>query len=81
MCSTPSIPQISTVKADEAAVATPTYADANVQKAGANTRQQTAALSNRNVKTSSNGVLDAANIRKLSLGLGGTSQKKNKLGE
>lgn len=78
MCSTPSAPQVTQTKAADP-VATPTYADAAVQKAGENTRTQTAALSSRNVKTSAVGDLTKANTRKTELG-GGSSIKTTALG-
>lgn len=77
MCSTPSAPQVTQTKAADP-VATPTYADAAVQKAGENTRTQTAALSSRNVKTSAVGDLTKANTRKTELG--GSSIKTTALG-
>lgn len=50
-------------------IATPTVADASVQKAGANTRQQKAALANRNVRSTALGVTeDAATKKKTLLG-------------
>lgn len=67
MCSTPSIPQVQQTKAEEP-VATPTYADAAVQKAGNNTRQQTAALANRNIRTTALGLNEAAATKKTKLG-------------
>ena len=88
MCSTPSVPSVSSTTASDP-VATPTYADAAVQKAGENTRTQTAALSSRNVKTSATGDLTKASTRKTELGgettaLGFTEEattKKTRLGE
>ena len=51
-------------------IAAPTYADAEVQKAGANTRQQQAATANRNVRSTALGVTEDA-----------ATKKKNLLGE
>lgn len=66
MCSTPSTPsatpQISTPK-----VAAPTYADAKVSKASANTRNRAVALAGRDIKTSSRGLGDDANTQKKEL--------------
>lgn len=62
MCSTPKIPQVDTTVQDP--VAAPTIADASVEKAASNTRNQQAALSNRNVKSTALGVLDEAETKK-----------------
>ena len=51
-------------------IATPTYADAGVQKAGANQRGQQASRANRNIRSSQLGVTEEA-----------TTQKKTLLGE
>ena len=66
MCSTPKIPTIQTSK--EPAIAAPTLADAAVQKAGANTRRQSAALFNENIRTSALGLTDSAAVKKTKLG-------------
>lgn len=68
MCSTPKMPEVKNEPAPT--VATPTLADANVSKASTNTRNKTASLANRNIKTSARGLLDEA-----------TTQKKGLLGE
>jgi len=68
MCSTPSIPSVQQNKKEE--VAAPTYADAAVTKASAATRNKTAALAGRDIKTSSRGLSDEA-----------TKNKKKLLGE
>ena len=66
MCSTPKMP---TVKSSTApTIAAPTYADAAVQKAGANTRRQGAALFNENIRTSALGLADDAATKKTKLG-------------
>ena len=65
MCSTPSTPSYTPTQTKQ--IATPTYADAKVQKAGENTRNQRAALTNRNVKSTALGVLDEANTDKKTL--------------
>jgi hypothetical protein len=64
MCA-PSVPSVATTKTDP--VAAPTYADADVQKAGANTRQQKAATINRNIKSTALGVLEDASTSKKTL--------------
>lgn len=65
MCSTPSMPQVS--QTQQKAVATPTYADASVQKAGATTRNKTAALAGRDIKTSPRGLGEDAETQKKQL--------------
>lgn len=69
MCSTPKISSASK-DTTEQAVATPTLADASVSKASTNTRNKTASLASRNIKTSARGLTDDA-----------TTQKKGLLGE
>ena len=54
MCSTPSMPKVETNNQED--IAAPTYADAKVTKAGADTKERTRALSARNIKTSSRGL-------------------------
>lgn len=66
MCSTPKTPKYTSTVSEP--IATPTYADATVQKAGANTRRQGAALANRNVKTTALGLTEEANTKKNKLG-------------
>ena len=69
MCgSTPSIPAVSSSTQEQ--VAAPTYADASVSKATANTRNKTAALAGRNIKTSARGLTDESTKEKRGL-LGG----------
>lgn len=68
MCSTPSMPSVQSTQQKE--VAAPTYADAAVTKASAATRNKSAALAGRDIKTSSRGLTDEA-----------AKQKKNLLGE
>ena len=65
MCSTPKMPAVQ--KASEEQIAAPTYADAAVTKAGANTRNKTAALAGRDTKTSPRGLGDTANVKKKEL--------------
>lgn len=68
MCSSPKIPE---VKQEETQpVATPTLADASVSKASTNTRNKTASLASRNIKTTARGLTDEV-----------TTQKKGLLGE
>lgn len=67
MCSTPKAPSTATSTVATEPIATPTYADATVQKAGVNTRQQTAALTNRNVKTTALGITEDAKTKKKTL--------------
>lgn len=65
MCSTPKVP---TAPAEETkTVATPTLADASVTKASTNTRNKTASMSGRNIKTSARGLQDDATIQKKGL--------------
>lgn len=66
MCSTPKMPSVQT--SNEPSIAAPTYADATVQKAGASTRKQGAALFNRNIRTSALGLSDDAMTKKTKLG-------------
>ncbi len=69
MCgSSPSMPAVQTTQQQE--VAAPTYADAAVTKATTATRNKTAALAGRNIKTSARGLSDDANTDKKNL-LGG----------
>nr|DAJ76582.1 MAG TPA: hypothetical protein [Caudoviricetes sp.] len=68
MCSTPSAPKVETTEPKQ--VATPTLADASVSKASTNTRNKTASLASRNIKTTARGLTDDA-----------TTQKKGLLGE
>lgn len=65
MCS-PSTPTPQVTEAAEP-VATPTYADAKVQKAGENTRQQKTALVNKNIKSTALGVTEEAETKKKTL--------------
>lgn len=68
MCSTPKMPAADTSKPET--VATPTLANASVSKASTNTRGKALSTANRNIKTTSRGLLDEA-----------TTQKKGLLGE
>jgi len=65
MCS-PKTPSVQTTEAAEP-VAAPTIADAEVTKAGHNTRQQQAAMTNRNVRTTALGVTGEAETKKKTL--------------
>ena len=66
MCSTPKMPTVK--KSVEPAIAAPTYADASVQKAGANVRRQGGALLNENIRTSALGLAESATTKKTKLG-------------
>lgn len=68
MCSTPKMPTVQASEPQEAVA--PTYADAAVSKASTNTRNKTAALAGRDIKTSARGLGDNA-----------ATQKKELLGE
>ena len=68
MCSSPKVPTYSAPTTQTEPIATPTYADASVQKAGANTRRQGAALARRNIKTTALGLTEDANTKKNKLG-------------
>lgn len=65
MCS-PKTPSVAATTATEP-IAAPTYADADVQKAGTNTRQQKTATVNKNIKTTALGVLEDAKTAKKTL--------------
>jgi hypothetical protein len=65
MCSTPKTPE--PVQAETKTVATPTYADASVTKASTNTRNKTASMASRNIKTTARGLVDNAAIQKKGL--------------
>lgn len=65
MCSTPSTPAPASTKKEE--VAAPTYADAQVSKSTAATRNKTAALAGRDIKTTARGLADEAQTKKKSL--------------
>lgn len=69
MCS-PETPAPAATTAATEPIAAPTYADAEVQKAGTNTRQQQQAQTNKNIKSTALGVTDEA-----------ATKKKNLLGE
>lgn len=56
MCSTPKMPKDDTEPKEE--IAAPTYADAQVSKTTVNTRNKTAALAGRDIKTSPRGLKD-----------------------
>lgn len=66
MCSpkTPA-PAVSTTASEP--IATPTYADAKVQKAGTVTRQQQQAIVNKNIKTTALGITEDATTKKKTL--------------
>ena len=63
--SSPSTPQVQT--STPKAVATPTPADASVQKASSHTRNRTAALAGRDIKTSPRGLGEDAETQKKQL--------------
>ncbi len=65
MCS-PSVPSATAAPVQEP-IAAPTQADADVQKAGANTRQQKAIATNRNIKSTALGVVEDAKTQKKTL--------------
>lgn len=65
MCSTPSMPKVDNTPKET--VATPTYADASVSKASTNTRTKAASTGNRNINTTSRGLLDDAETNKKGL--------------
>lgn len=67
MCSTPK-PTVDNKPVET--IATPTAADASVTKASANTRNKSASLASRNIKTSARGLTDEV-----------TTTKKGLLGE
>lgn len=69
MCSTPSTPSY-TPPAQTETVAAPSYADASVTKSSTATRNKTAALAGRDIKTTARGLGDEA-----------TTEKKELLGE
>ncbi len=54
MCSTPSMPSVQKPKQEP--IASPTYADAKVTKAGASARDKAKALAGRDIKTSARGL-------------------------
>ena len=66
MCSTPSAPVYTPAQTEP--IATPTYADASVQKAGEITRRQAMANADKNIRTSALGLVENANIKKTKLG-------------
>lgn len=63
-------PPVATSSAAKEQVAAPTYADASVSKATATTRNKTAALAGRDVRTSSRGLQNESEKEKRGL-LGG----------
>lgn len=67
MCSTPKMPSTNTNNTVTETVSTPTLADASVSKASANTRNKTASLASRNIKTTARGLLDDAPTSKKGL--------------
>lgn len=64
MCSVPKIP---TTKQTVQPQVAPTYADASISKASVNTRNKAAALAGRDIKTTSRGLSDDANVKKKNL--------------
>lgn len=68
MCSTPKIPAASESAATKTEpVSTPTLADASVTKASTNTRNKSASMATRNIKTTARGLADDAQIQKKGL--------------
>lgn len=65
MCSTPSMPKVETNKQEE--IASPTYADAKVTKAGSAAKDRTRALNARNIKTTSRGLSSESETEKSKL--------------
>ena len=55
MCTKPKVHEVS-VPVASIPIATPTYADADVQKAGAAERNRIQGLANRNIKTTTRGL-------------------------
>jgi hypothetical protein len=55
------------VQAPVETIATPTIANANVQKAGSDARRQASAAANQNIKTTANGLNDFASTSKKKL--------------
>ena len=62
----PSTPKVTPAPVAEK-IAAPTYADASVQKAGANERRRMAGLSSQDIKTSYQGLSDEPNVKKKQL--------------
>ena len=54
MCSTPSMPAVKTQEQPD--IASPTYADAAVTKAGAQAKEKAKALAGRDIKTTARGL-------------------------
>ncbi len=65
MCS-PSVPSAAAAPVQEP-IAAPTYADASVEKAGANQRGQQASRANRNIRSTQLGVTEDAVTNKKTL--------------
>lgn len=64
MCSTPKMPAVND---NPEPIATPTAADASVTKASSKTRNDAASKANRNIATSSRGLLEDAQTKKKGL--------------
>lgn len=68
MCSTPSAPDYTPpAQVQQEQVAAPTYADASVTKASSSTRNKTAALAGRDIKTTARGLGDETETQKKTL--------------
>lgn len=67
MCSTPSAPSYTPQSTQTENVAAPTYADASVTKSSTATRNKTAALAGRDIKTTARGLGDEAATEKKEL--------------
>ena len=65
MCSTPKMPETDTTPQQEIAV--PTQADARVSKTTTNTRNKSASLAGRNIRTSARGLAGNPQTDKKSL--------------
>ena len=65
MCSTPSMPAVKTQEQPD--IASPTYADAAVTKAGAQAKDKVKALAGRDVKTTARGLKSEAEKEKSKL--------------
>lgn len=65
MCSTPKMPEPEETKEEK--VAAPTMADAQVTKTTTNTRNKTAALAGRDIKTTPRGIKEEPETKKKTL--------------
>ena len=65
MCSTPKMPAVQTPKQEE--IASPTYADAKVTKAGSAAKDKARMLAGRDIKTSTRGLMRDSDKEKTKL--------------